>query len=59
MTLDQLIGRYLRLTRELSLATAQRWQQTRIARITIDLAETEREIAVRQAAPFSRVRGRP
>jgi hypothetical protein len=51
MTLDQLTGRYFRLRRELAAAySVVPWNTGRIARVTNDLAVTEREITVCGAA---------
>ena len=51
MTLDQLMGRYFRLQQELSIAYAQQpWHSGRIDRLANELADTERQIAERQAA---------
>ena len=50
MTLDQLMGRYVRLQQELEIAYAQMpWHGPRIDRLANDLATTERAIAERQA----------
>ena len=50
MTLDQLMGRYFRLKQELSIACAQQtWHSGHIDRLANELAETERQIAERQA----------
>ena len=49
MYLEQLMGRYDRLKRELSLAyREQPWHGPRIDRLVGDLSATEREIALSQ-----------
>ena len=49
MTIEQLMGRYLRLKRDLEIAyRAQPWQSGRINRLTNEIACTELELATRE-----------
>ena len=49
MTIEQLMGRYRRLKRDLEIAyKAQPWQSGRINRLTNDIARTELELASRE-----------
>lgn len=49
MNIEQMMGRYQRLRQELSIAYNQQpWQSGRIDRLTLELAQVEREIAARQ-----------
>lgn len=46
MELDQLVGRYLRLKQELSIAyKSQPWHGSQVDQIANEIARTEREIA--------------
>jgi membrane protein required for beta-lactamase induction len=56
MDLEQLVGRYSRLQRELSAAYSMLpWHSARIDRLANDLAATERQIAALQASGGQRV----
>jgi len=46
MSIEQLMGRYLRLKQDLEITyNAQPWHSGRINRLTDDIARTERELA--------------
>jgi len=48
MSIEQLMGHYLRLKRDLEVAyKAQPWHSGQINRLTNDIARTERELAAR------------
>ena len=47
MTIEQLMGRYLRLRQDLEIAyNARPWQSARVDRLANDIARTERELAL-------------
>lgn len=49
MNIEQMMGRYQRLRQELSIAYNQQpWHSGRIDRLTLELAQVEREIGARQ-----------
>lgn len=51
MSIEQLMGRYLRLKQDLEIAyKAQPWHSGRINRLTNDIARTEQELASREFA---------